>query len=82
MTIGSEPGTVIITALFAGNDYFNEGSASYTIVITEKVDLGIRELLRYMSEGTAVFDLQGRRVSARSLRKGFYIVNGKKVVIK
>ena len=39
-------------------------------------------LLRYMSEGTAVFDLQGRRVSARSLRKGFYIVNGKKVVIK
>lgn len=31
---------------------------------------------------TAVFDLQGRRMNASSLKKGIYVVNGKKVIIR
>ena len=35
VTIGSEEGTVTITASFAGNDNYNPGSASYTITISQ-----------------------------------------------
>ena len=82
VTIGSNAGTVTITATFEGDDYFNEGSASYTIVITEKIDLGISELQQRMATGTVVYDLQGRRINITALRKGIYIVDGRKVVVK
>ena len=32
--------------------------------------------------GTAAYDMQGRRVDERSLKKGLYIVRGKKIIIK
>ena len=35
VVIGEEVGIVIITASFAGNDEYNEGSASYTITVTD-----------------------------------------------
>ena len=34
------------------------------------------------NETGAIYDLSGRRVSAKANKKGVYIVNGKKVVIK
>ena len=34
------------------------------------------------NETDAVYDLSGRRIGAKATKKGVYIVNGKKVVIK
>ena len=82
VTIGVTPGTVVITATFAGNDYFLEGSATYTIIITERADVGIRMLQALVAEGHEVFDLQGRKVNVTSLPKGLYICNGRKFVIQ
>ena len=36
VTIGNTPGDAVITATFAGNDQYNEGSASYTIHVLAK----------------------------------------------
>lgn len=35
-----------------------------------------------IDENAAVFDLQGRRMNASSLKKGIYVINGKKVIIR
>ena len=35
-----------------------------------------------IDENAAIFDLQGRRMNASSLKKGIYVVNGKKVIIR
>ncbi|MCR5131816.1 MAG: M6 family metalloprotease domain-containing protein [Prevotella sp.] len=83
VTIGSEPGTLIITALFHGNDYFNEGSASYTINIAEKQDVGIESIISKIPTEVVIYDLQGRRLTEKvQLKPGLYIIGGKKVVVK
>lgn len=55
--------------------------ARLTIVFEEEETTGVGNLTPALSEGEgAVYDLQGRKVAQP--RKGLYIVNGKKVIIK
>ena len=35
-----------------------------------------------IDENTAIFDLQGRRMNASALKKGIYVVSGKKIIIR
>ena len=90
VTIGATPGVVTITATFAGNDYFLEGSASYLITIKEREDTGIYSIGNTQwSEDLEIFDLQGKKIKNEKLKskngdtlpKGIYIMNGKKIVI-
>lgn len=50
---------------------------------TRPVVTGISELHKLVTpESNATYDLKGRRVNGSNLRKGIYIRNGKKVVVK
>lgn len=95
--IGDEKGEVVITATFPGDDEFFEGSASYTIVISEKIDAAVNmmdmDASQPFNSSGSVYNISGQRVSARtageltptqrsSAAKGIYIVNRKKVVLK
>ena len=86
VTIGSNVGTVVITATFDGNDDYLPGSASYTIIINENPELGIIQIDngKLIMENEAVYDLSGRKWSMKNghLPKGIYIVGGRKVVVK
>jgi hypothetical protein len=95
--IGDEKGEVVITATFPGDDEFFEGSASYTIVISEKIDAAVNMMDMGASQpfngSGSVYNISGQRVSTRtageltptqrsSAAKGIYIVNRKKIVLK
>ena len=61
--------------VFQNHCYYNESGTPVGIVT------GINEVRSKMADGrNNIYDLQGRRVS--NMQRGFYIVNGKKVVIK
>ena len=77
VTLGSEPGTVTITATYEGDDYFEAGEASYDIVL-EKGDTGISTLTDKQSMDGKWYTIQGVRVDNPA--KGLYIYRGKKVV--
>ena len=81
------PGTTIISAAFAGNDDYLAGTVSYTLTVQEPDGIAhttVRKPLHiYTYSGTPVSvspDTNGRFLP--SLRKGTYIVNGRKVIIK
>lgn len=83
--VGNEPGEVVITATFLGDEEFLEGSASYTIVIT--VPTGISQPLKdstyeHSTSSVECYDLSGRKLANSQLAKGIYIVNGHKVAIQ
>jgi hypothetical protein len=95
--IGDEKGEVVITATFPGDDEFFEGSASYTIVISEKIDAAVNRMdmgaSQPLNSSGSVYNISGQRVSTRtageltpaqrsSAAKGIYIVNRKKIVLK
>ena len=72
-------GTVVITATSVENDEFKEGTASYTLVVTD-IPTSIEGITADELENGKVYDLQGRRVN--KLSKGVFVVNGKKVIVK
>ena len=87
VVIGDTPGKVVIVADYEGEEFYNPGSASYVIDITVPAGIEIREVLPANNEEhAAVYDLSGRRLPSSSastfLKKGIYIVNGQKVVIR
>lgn len=57
---------------------FNQSSGIFTV---DEDPSGIRGIMADGIEPSIAYDLQGRRVTDTS-KKGMYIVNGKKVVIK
>lgn len=65
-----------------------EDSKTYSL-LTTGIDLKYDEQLAVKDieaerrqEPAGIYDLQGRRVEASQLKKGIYIVNGKKQVVK
>ena len=87
VTIGATPGQVTITASFPGNDQFNSGQASYLVTITQKQDVGIRQMEngKLKMDNAPVYDLSGRKIVNRKsvnrkLPKGLYIRGGKKII--
>ena len=60
-----------------------EAKRAEKIFIADNEETGIKEVRAAVNDGTAeVYDLQGRRMNAATLKKGIYIVNGKKTVVK
>ena len=59
------------------------GSKSF-FLFSEMGTTGIYNLQNYNLQfnGSAIYDLQGRRIESSKLPKGIYIVNGKKAVVK
>lgn len=56
--------------------------ARLTIAINEGETTKLIGAVKMLEQTDAVYDLQGRRVSDNQMRKGLYIVNGRKVVVK
>ena len=77
VTLGAKPGKVVITAAFAGDDYYEAGEASYQIVLVEGT--GISMLTGEQSAGEW-YTIQGVRVDKPA--KGLYIHKGKKTIVK
>ena len=86
VVIGDTPGKVVIEAYYEGEEFYNPGSASYVIDITVPAGIEIQEIIPANSEEHSIYDLSGRRLPSSSaftfLKKGIYIVNGRKVVVK
>jgi alpha-amylase len=59
-------------------------SGKFTVTnVTQEIITGIEAIRTTPStKDNVIYDLQGRKVSKEQLKKGLYIVNGKKVVIK
>jgi hypothetical protein len=55
-------------------------SASYVLTITDPT--GISEIVNSKLSNSKWFDLQGRKANTLSVRKGVYVVDGRKVTIK
>ena len=80
--LGNETGTVTISATFEGDEEYAESIVSYTIVITVPTSIKTVNSLN-ASTSEPVYDLQGRQVSDKGqLRKGLYISQGRKIVVK
>lgn len=76
-------GETVITAEFAGNNYFKPGKASYKLIVTNNIVDAINGInAGGIAEDAKVFNLQGQSVNAKNLKKGVYVVGGKKVVVK
>ena len=74
-------GEVTITATGAETENCNEAKkAQYTLTIADPS--GINSVQRSKSDAQRVYDLQGRRVNIQGSKKGLYIVDGKKMVVK
>lgn len=56
----------------------------FALTLTEKSDdaVGIQQTTRPTADPYAIYDLSGRRVAYPSLKRGIYIVGGKKVLLK
>jgi hypothetical protein len=83
--IGDEPGEVVITATFLGDEEFLEGSASYKIVITVPTSISQHlkdSVYKHPTGEVECYDLSGRKLTNSQLAKGINIVNGYKVVVK
>ena len=59
-------------------------SGKFTVTnVTQEIITGIETIRSTPSyKDNAIYDLQGRKVSKEQLKKGLYIINGKKVVIR
>ena len=77
----TESGTYTVRA---ANEMGGLSAASNGIVITDEMISGISATLNdegKIRNDNAIYDLQGRRVSAKA-KKGFYIINGRKAFVK
>lgn len=79
---------VIILFTNGTTQTFDMGSTEEAITIDFSNVLGMNERLQMTQalglEGKQVYDLEGRKVSksAASLKKGVYVIKGRKVIIK
>jgi len=74
-------GEVTITATGPATSNCNEAvSASYVLTITDPT--GISEIVNSKLSNSKWFDLQGRKANTLPVRKGVYVVDGRKVTIK
>ena len=75
------PGQVIITATGAETENCYEAQkAQYSLTVNDPS--GINEIVNGQSANRKYFDLQGRRIIGSAARKGMYVVDGKKVIVK
>lgn len=75
------PGQVIITATGAETENCYEAQkAQYSLTVNDPS--GISEIVNGQSANRKYFDLQGRRIIDSAARKGMYVVDGKKVIVK
>lgn len=75
------PGQVIITATGAETENCYEAQkAQYSLTVTDPS--GIGEIVNGQSANRKYFDLQGRRIISSTVKKGMYVVDGKKVIVK
>lgn len=75
------PGQVIITATGAETENCYEAQkAQYSLTVADPS--GISEIVNGLSANRKYFDLQGRRIIGSAARKGMYVVDGKKVIVK
>ena len=75
------PGQVIITATGAETENCYEAQkAQYSLTVTDPS--GIGEIVNGQSANRKYFDLQGRRIISSAVKKGMYVVEGKKVIVK
>lgn len=76
-------GETTITVWFAGDKDFKAASASYKLTVVDEVVDGIQNItIDNMPEDAKVYNLNGQRMNAKTLKSGVYVVNGKKVVLK
>ena len=76
-------GETTITVWFAGDKNFKAASASYKLKVVDEVVNGIQNItIDNMPEDAKVYNLNGQRVNTKALKRGVYVVNGKKVVLK
>lgn len=76
-------GETTITVWFAGDNDFKATSASYKLTVIDEVVNGIQSItIDNMPEDAKVYNLNGQRMNAKTLKSGVYVVNGKKVVLK
>lgn len=74
-------GQVIITATGAETENCYEAQkAQYSLAVTDPS--GIGEIVNGQSANRKYFDLQGRRIISSAVKKGMYVVDGKKVIVK
>lgn len=62
-----------------------EGAKGYSFVIDDTIDdvpTGIQHPIPNIQQSTTIYDISGRKLSNDQMRKGIYISNGKKVVVK
>ncbi|MBR5656718.1 MAG: leucine-rich repeat protein [Prevotella sp.] len=62
-----------------------EGAKGYSFIIDDTIDdvpTGIQHPTPNIQQSTTIYDISGRKLSNGQMRKGIYIINGKKVVIK
>lgn len=75
------PGQVIITATGAETENCYEAQkAQYLLTVADPS--GISEIVKGQSANRKYFDLQGRRIISSAVKKGMYVVEGKKVIVK
>ena len=61
----------------------SNGAKSITInVVGEEEATGISQVASNREPSSAIYDLNGRKMSQKTLKSGLYIKNGKKVFIK
>ena len=72
-------GTVTITATFAGNAHYSEGTASYTLTITD-TPTGINQVDSGALTDDSWYSLDGKKLATEPKQPGVYIYKGKKVV--
>lgn len=76
-------GETTITVWFAGDNDFKATSASYKLTVIDEVVDGIQNItIDNMPDDAKVYNLNGQRMNAKTLKSGVYVVNGKKVVLK
>ena len=81
MVTTKAPGQVIITATGAETENCYEAQkAQYLLTVADPS--GIGEIVNGQSANRKYFDLQGRRIISSAVKKGMYVVDGKKVIVK
>lgn len=73
-------GTTIISAMFAGDEVYNQASASYTLIVNEDIVNGIETVASGKTHDNSIYTLDGRKIVGGNLPKGIYIRNGRKYV--
>ena len=74
--------TVLLSVKTSGTAWWS--ADHFTLTLTEKSDdaVGIQQVPQPTADPYAIYDLSGRRVAYPSLKRGIYIIGGKKVLLK